>query len=833
MQSNPNSRIPWPEDFTALEGLLLAELGGDSRIFLHRLISEGKSGAHVMVADVTSEKFTGLAILKLDRAQSARRAEALEHERHRRAIEVAPDYAAHYLPKLVCAVTEADKVAALTTIAGRGLEYALPWSACSYGPQLETAVRLSDDLLERWNANYSLEPDMLLPQDLLSQWLDYRIHRESGSRIHDFIESKCSLNASAPTLLFDGDWLPNPLAFAVGLVSLPDTAHLRAIRGNQHGDLHGKNVLVTKQAEIDPNYYLIDLDFYRDDGFLFYDHAMFELDYLLTSREAIRPRHWKTIMQNLRRGSQGPRDAGLVGEDIGILQLVREFRDKPRHWIDRHEPNRLSFLESQYMLARIAAGLAVSHQRRDDVSRALGFLYAAFNLKDYLALHEFDWPRHGPEFAIQNLYEGSYSSVVGAGTEAIGKPQSAAAPGQPLNRPPKRVVAVLPLLCSNDQQALEQIADGVTDGIISDLSRIDWFTTVARSAMRSYRSGDIDPRTAGRELDAHYVACGSVRKVEDNIQVSIRLIETESGNEVWSEKYRFDSGVDDLLTNEDIIANTIAASIDTEVDRNEQDNAMRASSEDPDCWGLVMRARWHMSQMTREDNEAARELALRAVEKMPGYAAPHALLTQIKIRSFFFGWNEWSEGEMEDAVNLARRAVSLDPGSSYAHESLARAYLFARRIAPAVREAETAVSLNPSSSSAHLWLAIAMLWAGKPAEVLPIIELSLKLGKYNQGLVFKLTVKAAAYFALGRLQKAEELMQQAVEVGSGEMIGHLFLAIILSQQGRLEEARQSVRMALEKRPDMNCRKLGVMFSGMKPEFMEPLLERVAALGIPE
>lgn len=831
MQSNPNSRIPWPEDYAALEGPLLAELGGDSRIFLHRVISEGKSGAHVMVADVSSEKFTGQAILKLDRAKGARRAEALEYERHRKAIEVAPDYAANYLPKLVCAVTEGDMVAALTTIAGRGLEYALPWSACSYGPQLETAVRLSDDLLERWNADYGLEPDMLLPQDLLSQWLDYRIHRERGSRIHEFIEAKCSLTANSPTLLFDGDWFPNPLAFAGGLIPLPDTARLRPIKGNQHGDLHGKNVLVTKQAEIDPNYYLIDLDFYRDDGFLFYDHAMFELDYLLTSRETIRPRHWKTIMQNLRRGPQGQRDAGLFGEDIGILQLVREFRDKPRQWIDRHEPNRLSFLDSQYMLARLAVGLAVSHQRRDFVSRALGFLYAAFNLKDYLALHEFDWPRHGPEFAIEGLYEAALSPTAGA--EAAGKRQSAATPDLKLSRPPKRVVAVLPLLCSNDQQTLEQIADGVTDGIISDLSRIDWFTTVARSATRSYRSGDTDPRTAGRELSAHYVASGSVRKVEDNIQISMRLVETESGNEVWSEKYRFDSGIDDLLTNEDIIANTIAASIDTEVDRNEQDNAMRASSEDPDCWELVMRARWHMTQISREDNEAARELALRAVEKMPGYATPHALLTQIKVRSFFFGWSEWSEGEMEDAVNLARRAVSLDPGSSYAHESLARAYLFAHRIAPAVREAETAVSLNPSSSSAHLWLAIAMLWAGKPAEVLPIIELSLKLGKYNQGLVFKLCVKAAAYFVLGRIQKAEELMQQAVDVGGGEMIGHLFLAIILSRQGRLEEARQYVKAALEKRPDITCAKLRVIFSGMNPELREPLLQRVAALGIPE
>ena len=150
MQSNDKSAIPWPQDYAALEEKLLAELGSNSHIYIHRAISEGKSGACVLVADVTSERFTGQAILKLDRAVGSKLAEEMEYERHQRAIEVAPDYAEHYLPKLVCAVQYDNEVAALTTIAARGLEYAVAWSACSYGPQLETAVRLSEDLLERW-----------------------------------------------------------------------------------------------------------------------------------------------------------------------------------------------------------------------------------------------------------------------------------------------------------------------------------------------------------------------------------------------------------------------------------------------------------------------------------------------------------------------------------------------------------------------------------------------------------------------------------------------------------------------------------------------------------
>ena len=149
---------------------------------------------------------------------------------------------------------------------------------------------------------------MRMPQDLLDSWLDYRIHADRGGRIHEFLNTKCALPPETPSFTFDGDWFPNPLAFARRIVDLQDTTRLRAVRGNQHGDLHGKNVLVTKQFEDNPQYYLIDLDFYRDDGFLFYDHGIFELDYLLTSRESIKPAHWKTLLDNLRAAT--PQGAG-------------------------------------------------------------------------------------------------------------------------------------------------------------------------------------------------------------------------------------------------------------------------------------------------------------------------------------------------------------------------------------------------------------------------------------------------------------------------------------------------------------------------------------------
>ncbi|MEX3007272.1 hypothetical protein [Hoeflea sp. TYP-13] len=832
MQSNNQSAIPWPEDYAALEQTLLKELGGDSRIYIHRTISEGKSGARVMVADVTSDRFTGQAILKLDRAVGSRRAEALEHERHKHAIEMAPEYAEAYLPKLVCAVRHQDEVAALTTIAARGLEYAVSWAACPYGPQLDTAVRLSDDLLERWNAKYNLDPDMLMPQDLLNSWLDYRTDPGRGGRIHDFISANCAIPPETPAFTYDGEWFPNPLAFALRLIQLPESARLRAVRGNQHGDLHGKNVLVTKQFEADPHYYLIDLDFYRDDGFLFYDHGIFELDYLLTSRERISPQHWKTLLGNLKRVAPKERDAGLQGEDIGILQLVHQFRDRPRQWVDRHEPNRLSFLESQYLLARLTAGLAISHQRRDNLSRAMAFLYAADNLKDYLALHEFEWPKHGPEFGLDALYRTDASA-----SSATHQPQGSTSqtmPDQPdLGRPPKRAIAVLPFVGLPDQSERDRITDSLSDGIIAELSRIDWFTTIGRTSTQAYRDADPDPVRVGRELNAQYLVMGTVREKGDEFQTAVRLVDTSSGEDVWSDRYPLKPDIEDIFTAEDKIAHTIASQIDIELAQNEWARALRKRPENLDSWDMFMRARWHFFQYTREDDEIARQMCLDAMKEAPNYSAPYALLAQLKNRSVFFGWTEGSPEGFAEALQYGRKAVKLDPGSSFAHESLTHAYMFSGRTNVAIREAETAISLNPCSGGAHQALAVALLWAGKPAEALPVIDISLRLSPFGQSLVYKLAIKSAALLLLGRLQKSEELARQAMDTGHGQVIGHVTLALTLNRQGRLEEAREAVRQASQKRPDMKIGIIQKMASGMNPELKDALVKRLTILGMPE
>ncbi|MEM6461204.1 MAG: hypothetical protein AAF724_04740 [Pseudomonadota bacterium] len=827
MEVENKTTIPWPQEYAELEERLLAELGKDSHIYIHRAISEGKSGACVLVADVTSDLFTGQAILKLDRAVGAKVNEDMEYERHQHAIEMAPEYAAQYLPKLVCAVQQDNEVAALTTIAARGLEYAAAWSACSYGPQLETAVRLSEDLLEQWNAKYSLDPEMRMPQDLIDSWLDYRIDADRGGRIHAFLETKCKLPPETPTFTYDGNWYPNPLAFAKRNITLPTTARLRAVRGNQHGDLHGKNVLVTKQFEGNPNYFLIDLDFYRDDGFLLYDHAIFELDYLLTSRDIIKPANWTTLLRNLRRNRTGRNDAGLTGGDIGILQLVLDFREQPTKWIDKHEPNRLSFLDSQYLLARLGAGLAITHQRREDVKRAMAFLYAANNLKDYLALHEFDWPKHGPEFGLDELARNG--AVTASGDRLAGADNSDQLSGN-LPRPPKRSLAVLPLSGAGDTG---YDPESLRDRLVTELSRIDWISTIGGPSTSAYRNKDSDPQKAGKDLNAHYVLFGSARERDKESQITMRLVQTASGEEVWSDRYRLNTETDKVIAVEDKISFSVASRVDTQIAVSERARAMRKASDELDGWDMFMRARWHFFQYSEEDDAAAIALCEEAIRKIPNFSYPHALLAQIALRSNFFEWGDSETDLYALSVKHARDAVTLDPDSSFAHESLSRAYLFAGRTAIAIQEAETSISLNPYCSGAYWSLGMALAWAGRPAEAVPPIDISLTIDPFDQGLAFKLVVKASALLLLGQVQKAEALARQATDAGHGQIVGNMILALALSRDDRIAEAQEAVKQILLRRPGFTASKMSTMLTGLKPLVRAYVVERFVELGLPE
>ena len=395
-----NLGLDWPQAYRDILPVIREKWGVEDSIYLNRQLSGGKSGALVYSADISSETFTGQAILKLDSAADPESLEEHEALLHQQAFEDAPEFAEKHLPRLLHSLHHGDQVALLSNIAGRGLEYAEPWVDCSHDRQLEVVSQFSLGLLEDWNADYKLKKGMQMPYELLQSWLAHRIDPQRGGRIHAFLSDECNVSPESPAILIDGHWYPNPLVFALGSELIPERLQLRGAMGHCHGDFHGLNLLVGRNDGPDQNYYLIDLAMYESEQYLFYDHAYFELARLLFSRGGASAEDWSAVVSQLGRFKHHEEPRGLQTDDIGLIELVKKLRQGVSDWIEKNEADRLSFMDNQALLARVGVGLNFSHKKISLELRQMAFFYAAANLMDYLKLNKVDWPKTGPVFNI-------------------------------------------------------------------------------------------------------------------------------------------------------------------------------------------------------------------------------------------------------------------------------------------------------------------------------------------------------------------------------------------------------------------------------------------------
>lgn len=379
----PGAAIEWSDMFGDLRRHLVAAWGVQGELLVQRPLG-GKSGASVLAVDIDCDTFSGQAILKLEAADDADG--DLEADRHRLAFERSPKFSALHLPRIVHATSFEGATAILATIAARGLEFTAPWEEAAYPTQLAVGRRVSREILSEWNFDYRLAEAILDPQEVLAGWLDYRLDPSRG-RIHGFLEQS-GLDPLTPTLIWDGHWYPNPLAFSVGIHDGVSRLGIRPVVGNTHGDLHGFNVLV-READGALDWFLIDLAFYRPDEFLFFDHAYFELSHLLEARAGRSIDRWMPLLSAV-----GGREAA-EGDDVGLVDLAHAMRVEAAAWVDEREPDRVASMLGQMMLARVAVGLNFAHKRISGHLKQRGLLYAMSSLKDYVRFEGLPWPRTG------------------------------------------------------------------------------------------------------------------------------------------------------------------------------------------------------------------------------------------------------------------------------------------------------------------------------------------------------------------------------------------------------------------------------------------------------
>ncbi len=405
--------------------------------------------------------------------------------------------------------------------------------------------------------------------------------------------------------------------------------------------------------------------------------------------------------------------------------------------------------------------------------------------------------------------------------------------GPPWGLPAEPSIAVLPFenLSGDPEQAY--FADGITNDIITDLSRFSTlFVTAAESSFR-YQTGVNGVRDAARDLGVRYVLEGSVQRADDSVRINVRLIDATSGQHVWAQRY--ERAAENLFAVQKEITQTIAGVIGSgwgELERAELERIRRMPTEDLRAYDLYLLGMAYKNSKSRENNALARRMFEQAVAADSGYARAMAECSLTHVNDVFNQWTERREEALQTAEEWARRAIETDPAEPLGYVTLGLVYQLSGQTDRALALFEKAHALNPNDHDIKEALAFAAIYTGSAERGIELIERAARLNPHYADE--HLRPLAGAYFFSGRYQEALAAINKVTGRESSPAYWQ-YKAAIHAQLGQMEPARAAIAEALKRDPDLTVqgeheRRLAL---GLAPANAELLSAALRKAGLPE
>lgn len=360
---------------------------------------------------------------------------------------------------------------------------------------------------------------------------------------------------------------------------------------------------------------------------------------------------------------------------------------------------------------------------------------------------------------------------------AISPPATRAGP--PSERPS---IAVLPFLNLGSDPDQRYFSDGITEDIITELSRFQGLFVIARDSSFRFREAALDVVDIGRTLGVRYLARGSIRRIADRIRISAQLIDAQLGDQLWAEKYDREAG--DILVVQDEIVTSIATTLGYRVEADSRERALRLSPEGLSVHDLVLRSDAHLLRFTKEDNAESRRLAERAVALDKGSAVAHMRLGWAFCMDHLFGWTADREQALDRAIKLARRAVSLNERDSRNRTLLGFALLYHREFEEARAQLRAAIALNPNDEEAYGVYGALLSAVGEHDASIEQFEIARRHNPFEFNWV---TVCHGA--ALFSARRYEEAIETLIRLPQPNNEVRCWLAASYAAAGRVAEAR--------------------------------------------
>jgi len=368
------------------------------------------------------------------------------------------------------------------------------------------------------------------------------------------------------------------------------------------------------------------------------------------------------------------------------------------------------------------------------------------------------------------------------------RPKKAAAP-----RSAKPSIIVLPFTNMSGDAEQEFFADGLTEDVLTDLSRFHELFVISRNTSFKYKGQAVEVRKVAKELGVQYVVEGSVRKAGNRVRVTVQLIDAEADAHVWAERY--DRELSDIFAIQDEVTSAIVSTLPGRVAAAAHDRAGRKSTQNMAAYECVLAAKVLHHRSAKEDNLKAQGLIARAIELDPGYGHAHAWRACILGQSWVYGWCEDKDATWNEVAHELRSALSLDDNDSDVHRILAAVNIAQNKFEKATYHQQRALSLNPNDDLIVVQQGEIATWLGQPEEGIEWIRKAMRLNPYHPARFW--SHLARALFVARRYGEAAEALQR---IAAPDQFHLALLAACFAAMGNEAAASEQAREVLKRKP---------------------------------
>jgi adenylate cyclase len=363
--------------------------------------------------------------------------------------------------------------------------------------------------------------------------------------------------------------------------------------------------------------------------------------------------------------------------------------------------------------------------------------------------------------------------------------------------PDEPSIVVMPFVNMSGDPKQEFLSDGITENIITSLSKVPDLFLIGRSSAFTYKGKPVKVKQVSEELGVQYVLEGSVQRSADRIRITTQLIDALNGHPIWAERY--DRAVTDLFALQDEITLKILKAIQVKLTGGEITSgvAYTGGKQDLDCYLKEMEGMGHVERVNIEDNNVARRIGEEAMAICPERLKPYYLMAYVHYSDYWLGTGKSRRESIDKGIELAQKSIAVDDSRAESHALLGQLYCLRKEWDKAIAEGERAVALNPSGTFAKFQYARILESAGRPEEARLLLKQEIR---HNPACATSFCFYGDALRQTGRFEEAVSAYKKALQRQPNNFFAHLHLTATYSMMGREKEAQTEAAEVLRLNP---------------------------------